>query len=117
MTAERAHEDYLRDILEHAEKAQGFLAATPSVEEFRKDERTLFAVIRALEVIGGAAKRIPEDLRQQHPEVPWRGMTGMRDKVTHGYFGVDAEVVWRTVREDLPPLRKAISALLPDGTQ
>jgi uncharacterized protein with HEPN domain len=112
MTAERKYEDYLHDSLDYAEKAESFLTGAPSAEALRKDERTLFAVVRTLEVIGEAAKRIPEDLRQKHPEVPWRGMTGMRDKVVHGYFGVDAEVVWRTVREDLPPLRKAISALL-----
>lgn len=71
-------------------------------------------MVRALEVVGEAAKRVSEDLRKEHPQVPWRGMIGMRDKVIHGYYGVDVEVVWRTVHENLPPLRKAISALLAE---
>ncbi len=114
MTSERTAEDYLRDILDYAEKAERFLTGIPSAEALREDERTLLAVVRALEVVGEAAKRVSEDLRKEHPQVPWRGMMGMRDKVIHGYFGVDVEVVWRTVHEDLPPLRKAISALLAE---
>ena len=114
MTSERTSEDYLRDILDYAEKAERFLLGIPSAEALQEDERTLLAVVRALEVVGEAAKRVSQDLRRKHPQVPWRGMTGMRDKVIHGYFGVDVEVVWRTVHEDLPPLRKAISALLAD---
>ena len=97
MSSGRRQEDYLRDILEYAEKAERFLAGLTSAEDLGKDERTLLAVIRCLEVIGEAAKRIPLDLHRKHPGVPWRGMMGMRDKVIHGYFGVDAEVVWRTV--------------------
>ena len=112
MTSERTPVDHLRDILDYAEKAERFLSGIRSVEALRDDERTLLAVIRALEVIGEAAKRVPQDLRKQHPQAPWRGMTGMRDKVIHGYFGVDVEVVWRTVREDLPLLRRVISDLL-----
>ncbi len=114
MTSKRTAEDYLRDILDYAEKAERFLTGIPSAEALREDERTLLAVVRALEVIGEAAKRIPRDVRKKHPEVPWRGMTGMRDKVIHGYYGVDVEVVWRTVHEDLPPLRKVISDLLAE---
>ena len=112
MTSERTPEDYLRDILDYAEKAERFLGGVPSAEALGRDERTLLAVIRCLEVIGEAAKRVPRGIRRKSPEVPWRGMAGMRDKVAHGYFGVDVEVVWRTVLEDLPLLRKAIVGLL-----
>jgi uncharacterized protein with HEPN domain len=77
------------------------------------DEKTLLAVIRALEVIGEAAKRGSPSVRRKHPDVPWRGMAGMRDKVIHGYFGVDSDLVWRTVHDDLPRVRAAIRALLP----
>jgi len=112
MSVERIFEDYLEDILEYAEKAHRFLEETPTVDDLQKDERTLLAVVRALEVIGEAAKRIPKDFRDRYPHIPWRGMTGMRDKVIHEYFGVDAAVVWRTVREDLPPLRESIARAL-----
>jgi len=81
MNSGRRQEDYLRDILEYAEKAERFLGGSPSADALGKDERTLLAVIRCLEVIGEAAKRIPPDLRSKHPGVPWRGMMGMRDKV------------------------------------
>lgn len=112
MNVERIFEDYLEDILEYAEKAHRFLEETPTVDDLQKDERTLLAVVRALEVIGDAAKRIPKDFRDRYPRIPWRGMTGMRDKVIHEYFGVDAAVVWRTAREDLPPLRESIAQAL-----
>ena len=70
------------------------------------------ATIRSLEVIGEAAKHIPKSIRKQHPDVPWEDMAGMRDKLIHDYFGVNLEVVWRTVKEDLPPLLKTIRNVL-----
>ena len=83
-----------------------------SKDKFLKDKKIQDAVVRRLEVIGEAAKRIPKDFRDRYPRIPWRGMSGMRDKVIHEYFGVDAAVVWRTVREDLPPLRESIAQAL-----
>lgn len=103
--------DYLQDILTYAEKAEGFLRGL-DFEAFRNDEKTALAVVRALEIIGEASRRLPAPLRSRHPEVSWRGAIRMRDKVAHGYFGVDLEVVWRTVREDLPPLRAAVARIL-----
>ena len=116
MNRERTVEDYLRDIAEYAEKAMRFLADVPSVADLADDERTLLAVIRTLEVIGEAAKQIPNEFRARYGDVAWRGMTGMRDKVIHQYFGVNIEVVWRTVHEDFPPLREAILRILSGMT-
>lgn len=109
----RTSEDYLQDVCDYAEKAERFMASIPSAEALASDERTLLAVVRALEVIGEAAKHVAPAFCREHPEIPWRGMAGMRDKVIHGYFGVDAAVVWRTVKEDLPRVREAVRSLLP----
>jgi uncharacterized protein with HEPN domain len=74
----------------------------------------ILASIRVIEVIGEATKYLPDTFREQYPDVPWRGMARMRDKLIHAYFGVDVEVVWRTMNEDLPPLRNRIKKILDD---
>jgi uncharacterized protein with HEPN domain len=111
MTADRLVSDYLRDILDATEKALQFVEGI-RYEEFADDEKSQFAVYHALEVIGEAARHVPADLRGKYPEVNWRAMSGMRDKLVHAYFGVNLEVVWRTVREDLPILRTQLPDIL-----
>jgi uncharacterized protein with HEPN domain len=81
-------------------------------EDFIRDDKTIFAVIRVIEVIGEAVKKIPEDVKKEYPEIPWREMAGMRDKLIHGYFGVNLKRIWKTVNEEIPPLKPLFGNLL-----
>lgn len=79
---------------------------------FLGDRKCQDAVVRNLEIIGEAAKNVSRALRAAHPEVPWRSMTGMRDKIAHEYFGVDLRIVWMVVERELPKVKKRIAAIL-----
>jgi uncharacterized protein with HEPN domain len=107
----RTHEDYLNDIVEAISLIEEFTEGM-TFEEFLSDRKTQFAVIRALEVIGEAAKAIPDDFKRSHPRLPWREMARMRDKLIHAYFGVDLRVVWKTIKEDIPLLKEMLSDVL-----
>jgi uncharacterized protein with HEPN domain len=108
---ERTHVDFLNDIVAAAEKAMGFIQGL-DYETFLRDERTQFAVVRALEIVGEATKQVPQSIRDAHANVPWRSMAGMRDKLIHNYVSVNPEIVWRSVTEDLPPLVPILRQLL-----
>ena len=95
--------DYLGHILE---------SAGLTFEDFAGDETLTRAFVRSLEIIGEAAKKVPEEFRAAHPSVEWRAMAGMRDRLIHGYFGVDLELVWDVVSTRVPVLRSEISAIL-----
>ena len=103
--------DYLRHIVVEAD----YLLAQRSgvtFEEFAKNETLRRAFVRSLEVVGEAAKKVPHDFRAQHPQVEWRAMAGMRDRLIHDYFGVDYELVWDVVCHRIPEPRHQLASIL-----
>jgi len=111
MSAERIYADYVEDILDAMEKVAQFIEGM-TFDQFAEDDKTVFAVIRALEIIGEATKHVPQPVRASYREVPWQEMAGMRDKLIHDYLGVNLVVVWKTAFEDLPNLEPVIRRIL-----
>jgi len=107
----RVYEDYLQDMLSNAERAIRF-AKGADFDTFVKDDKSVYAVIRAIEIIGEAAQKVSPEIRERHPEIPWREISKMRNKLIHEYFGINMQVIWQTIHEDLPMLipapRKAL---------
>jgi uncharacterized protein with HEPN domain len=102
---------YLAQILERIERIEDFTDG--GRDEFFSDLMVQDAVVRNFEVIGEAAKRVPDDYRAAHPDLPWRALAGLRDVLIHQYEGVSLVKVWDTIEHDLPGLKAAILALLP----
>ncbi|MBW2343918.1 MAG: DUF86 domain-containing protein [Deltaproteobacteria bacterium] len=102
---------YLAQIMERIERIKRYTAS--GKEAFFSDSLIQDAVIRNFEVIGEAAKRIPEQYRCEHPEIPWRGLASFRDVLIHQYEGVSLPEVWVIIERDLPGLHQAITAILP----
>ncbi len=105
--------DFVEDILDAMVKAE-LLLEDIRYEQFENDYRVNFAVVRALEIIGEASRRLPEDLRDKYPDIPWRGMSGMRDRIIHGYDNVDLQIVWDVVKKDIPQIKPKIQQILTD---
>jgi len=105
---------YLKDILAAIESIEAFVEGM-DLETFQADDKTSSAVLRKFEIIGEATKQIPEKVRQNYPQVPWKEMAGMRDRLIHFYFGVDYQLVWRTVQERLPQVKPEIQKILQSG--
>ena len=100
----RNYKLYLKDILNTIESIEKFVEGM-DFEEFKRDDKTSSAVIRKFEIIGEATKNIPDEIRQQYPQIPWKEMAGMRDRLIHFYFGVDYKLVWETIKERMPEVK------------
>jgi uncharacterized protein with HEPN domain len=93
---------------------ESLLLVVMSFDEFKKDEKTQFALIRVLEIIGEASKKVPDEIKNKSKNIPWREISGMRDLLIHDYFGVNIQVVWETAKKDLPELKEKIQKLVKD---
>lgn len=116
MKSGREYLDYLNDIMDAVRKIEKFVQGM-DFEQFRKDDKSAFAVIRALEIIGEATKKIPKEVKNHYSSVPWKDMAGIRNKLIHEYFGVNLKVVWKTTQEDLPLLKRQIGKMIKESSK
>lgn len=103
----------LRHILDSASEAVAFTQDHKRVD-LDTDRKLNLSLVRLLEIIGEAARGISAEFRDEHPDLPWKSMIGMRDRLIHGYFDVNLEVVWKTVTEDLPPLISQLEKIISE---
>jgi uncharacterized protein with HEPN domain len=107
--------DYLQHILDAIERAMAYAAQAGNADTFKSHSLLQDGIVRNMEVIGEAAiklHKVAPDIATAHPDIPWRDMRTMRNKLIHDYFDVDLDIVWSTVRQDLPALANQIRALL-----
>lgn len=102
---------YLEDIQDSIRKIEKYTRGL-DFEKFSRDEEKIDAVVRNLSIIGEAVRNIPKDMKAKNPEVAWNEIKGMRNKVVHEYFGIDEEILWKTIQNDLPIFKKQIAKLL-----
>ena len=107
----RKDKAYLKHILDAISDAKRFMESVTK-EEFLENKEKQYAVLRALEIIGEATKSLSKELKQEHSEIQWRDIAGMRDKLIHEYFGVKIDLVWATAKKNLPELEKQIHEIL-----
>ena len=105
---------FIQDILESIKLIEDYAKGATKEEFLDKDDNLQMkdAIIRRLEIIGEAVKNIPDNFKEEHSNIPWKQISGMRDILIHEYFGVNLERVWKTAKEDLPKLKEAISKIL-----
>jgi uncharacterized protein with HEPN domain len=111
--SERTDRDFVNDIQEAIRRIADY-ASGMTYEAFLADTKTQDAVIRNLEIIGEAAKNLSEELRAKRADIPWKGMTGIRDKLIHHYFGVNLDIVWQVVTSELPPVVALLAEILDE---
>lgn len=111
----RDYKLYVSDIISAIDSIQEFVAGM-DLAAFQADDKTASAVMRKLEIIGEAAKQIPDSMRQSYSQIPWKEMAGMRDKLIHFYFGIDYGLVWKTIKERLPHIKPELEKVLQEAT-
>ena len=104
---------YLIHILDEIHLIRS-VCETLTYEEFKSDKAKEHTITRALEIIGEAAKNLPEEVTREHPEIPWKFMAGLRDKIIHGYFAINYDIVWDVITQKIPELEPKIRAIYDD---
>lgn len=104
---------YLKHILDTISDIESF-TENVTKEKFFENREKQYAVLRAIEIIGEATKNLSKELKSKHPQIPWKDIAGMRDKLIHQYFGVDLKLVWETIKNKLPELKKQLSKILKE---
>jgi len=107
----REYRLFMIDIMKAAEDIETFTTGM-SFEEFVDDDKTISAVLYKFAIMGEATKMLPDQVRAQHPDIPWRSIAGLRDKVIHGYIGVDYELLWETIELKLPIVIRGLHTIL-----
>jgi len=107
----RNDKTYLRHILDTINDIEEFTDGV-TAEEFLENKEKQYAVLRAFEIIGEASKNVSDGFKTKHPQIPWTKMAAMRDKLIHGYFGVNLNLVWETARTNIPEIKKQLKKLV-----
>jgi uncharacterized protein with HEPN domain len=110
VTADRDHRDFLNDMVLACRSIIRFTEGM-SLDDYLDDEKTRYAVMRAYEILGEAVRHLPETLRSANPDIPWSTMAAVRNRIVHGYFGIDDSILFTTIDEDLKPLLPRLEAL------
>ena len=106
----RTQLDYVRDILACILEIEMFMNGVTQAQ-FVEDRKTILAVTKLIEMIGEAVKNIPEEVKEKYPDIPWRQMAGMRDRLTHKYYGIDLQILWDTALSRIPAIKAPINEM------
>ncbi len=107
----RNYKLFINDIIESIDDIESFIGGV-NLKELIADKKTSSAVIRKLEVIGEAAKNIPKGIKEKYPDLPWKSMSGMRDRLTHTYFGIDYKLVWDVIKKETSKIKSRLQEIL-----
>ena len=107
----RNYKLFIKDIILAMKSIEEFVEGL-SLDEVKEDDKTSSAVIRKFEIIGEATRHVPDNLKENYPDIPWKKMGGMRDRLIHAYFGVDYRLVWEAIKIDIPKLKPRLEEVL-----
>ena len=104
---------FIKDIIAAMESTEGFVEGM-SFEQLTQDDKTSSAVIRKFEIVGEATKLLPDELKEEHHEIQWKRMAGMRDRLIHAYFGIDYKLVWEAIKTEVPSMKLKLQEILTE---